>query len=79
LRRSRSREYARLASSFCRPHGFNGHSQDEIRSWRKRDWLLRNAIGVAICFGRDKIAGRNFNKANFRKAEAEIRKILRPE
>lgn len=73
----------RAVELLTRPAGFIGHSQDEIRSWRKRDRLLRNAIGVAICVAHDEIAGSlrteiDFNKANFRKAEAEIARTFLP-
>jgi hypothetical protein len=68
----------RAVELLINPAGFNGHSLDEIRSFRKGDRsLLLNSIGVALCVARDEIEGArraeiSFNKGNFRKAEAEI-------
>jgi hypothetical protein len=38
--------------------GYNGHSFEEIRSWRKGEWVSRNTIGVAVCQARDELYAR---------------------
>jgi hypothetical protein len=70
------------------PAGFNGHSQEEMRSRKLGRWAWRNSVGVALCYARDELEMRlrddgtvplmnirkvvRFNASNFRRAEAEI-------
>lgn len=72
----------RAVEMLVNPAGFNGHSLDEMRSWKRGDSVLRNSIGVALCYARDEfeIPTRTprltFNKGNFRKASAEIARTI---
>jgi hypothetical protein len=67
---------ARAAEMLNNPAGFNGHSQDEMRSWRMRDWwVLLNSAGVALCFARDEVEKRL--SADASAPVMNVRKIVR--
>lgn len=73
----------RAIQLLTRRAGFNGYSQEEIKSWRKRDFGVRNCIGVALCTARNEIEyvprtinRYTFNTGNFKKAQGEITRIM---
>jgi hypothetical protein len=77
---------ARAVELLNDPAGFNGLPRKQTRPWdRSQRWLIRNAIGVALCQARDVVLARltddgdrdarktvGFNVGNHRKAETEI-------
>jgi hypothetical protein len=67
---------ARAVEMLNDPAGFNGHSQNEMRSWRMRDWWeLRNSAGVALCLARDEVETRL--GADATAPAMNVRKIVR--
>jgi hypothetical protein len=67
---------ARAVEMLNDPAGFNGHSQEEMRSWRKRDrWVLRNSVGVALCQARDELERRL--RADGTAPVANVRNVVR--